>query len=158
MWVLKGDGNLEAPVASAKPSPTVSTRKWDVNLYRVGTHQAKETIFERFRDEESESILLAANLPDAIDRELSAEELRDATRKGKTVQVYHAGKRRNKALDCLVYALAVIRLSNPNWDDIQEEKVQEPKEGKKDNGNIEDGQTTHEEYEEDEEVYEIEGW
>ena len=118
---------------------------------------------------EGGKVRLSKTLPAAVDKELAAEKLVERTRDGIVVDVYEAGRRRNEALDCLVYALAVFRLRNPNFeteegegDEDTAEKQQE-EETEQDNRQITESEQNSQEtdYEEEDEyeddgVYEIE--
>ena len=110
VWALKGAKPHDAPVAVNKPRTSPTSREYNMEYYFVGTQDAKKTLFQRIM--KGGIVKLPKALPEAVDQELSAERLVERTRNGVVVDVYEAGKRRNEALDCLVYALAVFRLRN----------------------------------------------
>ena len=157
VWALKGASLYNAPVAVNKPKDSPTSKAYNMEFYFVGTQDAKKTLFDRIH--KGGIVKLAKTLPEAVDRELAAERLVERTRGGVVVDVYEAGKRRNEALDCLVYALAVFRLRNPNFDVVEEEpqeKKQKKKKHVKVNSPIVVEEPEDEEEYEDEGVYEIE--
>lgn len=118
-WVipLKGHSHSGKPIASF---PRKRDQKSGVYLTMVGTDNAKELIYNRLRMEYRPSsaqpgfIHFPANDVICGEEELkqiTAETKRVTIERGRRVYRWDAGGRRNEGLDCLVYALAALRIS-----------------------------------------------
>ncbi|MBB3103790.1 phage terminase large subunit GpA-like protein [Azomonas macrocytogenes] len=101
------------------------TRKNKIYKTEVGTDNAKELIYARLKlqvdtgaEVQSGVIHLPAN-NDLCDeqeiRQLTAESKVSKIVKGRRVKVWDAKGRRNEALDCFVYALAALRISQQRF-------------------------------------------
>lgn len=96
-----------------------------VFLCEIGTDTAKEMLYARMgaaTTPADESTPYAIRFPDDPDifteveaQQLVAEELVEKWEKGKLRLLWDAKKRRNEALDCLVYAYAALRVSVQRW-------------------------------------------
>ncbi len=91
-----------------------------VYLTEVGTDNAKELIMARLKimPDQYQRVPGAVHLPANIDvcdddelKQLTAERKVPRRESGKVVYRWDAGKRRNEALDCYVYALAAINIA-----------------------------------------------
>ncbi|MSI87830.1 hypothetical protein GKF52_28175, partial [Escherichia coli] len=96
-----------------------------VYLCEVGTDTAKEILYARMKAEPTpadEATSYAIRFPDDPEifsqteaQQLVAEELVEKWEKGKMRLLWDNKKRRNEALDCLVYAYAALRVSVQRW-------------------------------------------
>ncbi len=114
--IIGRDG--QRPIVSS-PSP----RKWGLNkrkvpLYTIGVDSAKAVWISRFRLTEKGRGYVHVPLQDWADEELAAqltsERLVTTWHKGVPRQVWQQMRPRNEALDCVVYALAALKLIHPN--------------------------------------------
>lgn len=131
MWVIpvKGESNYGRPIATMPNKRKKGSR---VYLTMVGTDNAKELIYNRLKQdyEPGQSQPGFLHLPANSDicdedelKQLTAEEKQVQIVKGKRVYRWTAKGRRNEALDCLVYAIAALRISQQrfglNLDEIE---------------------------------------
>ncbi|CAH3738203.1 phage terminase large subunit family protein [Citrobacter freundii] len=96
-----------------------------VYLCEVGTDTAKEILYARMKAAPTPGDMAmpyAIRLPDNPEifseteaQQLVAEELVEKWEKGKMRLLWDNKKRRNEALDCLVYAYAALRVSVQRW-------------------------------------------
>ncbi|MBJ9144255.1 phage terminase large subunit family protein [Citrobacter braakii] len=96
-----------------------------VYLCEVGTDTAKEILYARMKAAPTPGDVAtpyAIRLPDNPEifseteaQQLVAEELVEKWEKGKMRLLWDNKKRRNEALDCLVYAFAALRVSVQRW-------------------------------------------
>jgi phage terminase large subunit GpA-like protein len=122
-WVIpiKGANVYGKPIANFPRTRTKGSR---VYLTEVGTDNAKELIYSRLKLQPQPGlpvpgcIHLPANdeiCDEAELKQLTAETKRLKIEKGQRVYRWEAGGRRNEALDCLVYALAALRISQQRF-------------------------------------------
>lgn len=122
-WVvpIKGANLYGKPIANF---PRQRTKGSKVYLTEVGTDNAKELIYSRLRLQPQPGIPVPGciHLPandelcdEAELRQLTAESKRLKIEKGQRVYRWDAGGRRNEALDCFVYALAALRISQQRF-------------------------------------------
>jgi terminase, large subunit len=132
-WVIpvKGSSNYGKPIANF---PRTRTRK-GVYLTEVGTDNAKELIYSRLRiqPEPDTRVPGCVHLPansevcdeDEI-KQMTAETKLAKISNGRRVYRWESKGRRNEALDCFVYTLAALRISQQrfgfNLDDNQAAK------------------------------------
>lgn len=126
-WVIpiKGASQYGKPIANMPRTRT----KAGVYLTEVGTDNAKELIYSRLRlpidtsrsqagDMQPGAIHFPAN-DDICDeselKQLTAETKRLKITGGQRVYRWEANGKRNEALDCLVYALAALRISQQRF-------------------------------------------
>lgn len=116
IFAIKGQSQAGKPVAG-RPTQNNSHR---VKLFPLGVDTAKAAIFSRLKIEQPGPGY--CHFP--IDREeeyykqLTAEKLVQKKNKGRLMNVWEKVRPRNEALDCRVYALAALKILNPNWDAI----------------------------------------
>lgn len=113
---IKGVGGWGRPIASAPSRKRSGKRGRRIDLFLVGTDEAKLTIMRR--------LALAApgpgycHFPAGRDpdwfRQLTAEKLVTRYVKGFPVREWHKTEDRNEALDCRVYALAALKIASPS--------------------------------------------
>lgn len=122
LWVIpiRGANVYGKPIANfpRRPHPRRGY------LTEVGTDNAKELIFNRLQLQPQPGIPVEGCIHLPVDDEICDEdELRQLTaevkvtkiEKGQRVYRWDAGTRRNEALDCLVYALAALRISQQRF-------------------------------------------
>lgn len=126
-WVIPifGASTYGKPIATW---PTKRNKK-RVYLVEVGTDNAKELIYSRFKldpdvERSREGLVQPGviHLPlheemggEAELKQLTAERKKPVMVKGKRELRWDAGGRRNEALDCFVYALAALRISQERF-------------------------------------------
>ncbi|OEO24059.1 terminase [Pseudomonas sp. J237] len=122
-WVIpvKGANVYGKPIANFPRTRTKGSR---VYLTEVGTDNAKELIYNRLKlqPQPGMSVPGCIHLPanneicdeDEL-KQLTAETKRLKIERGARVYRWDAGGRRNEALDCCVYALAALRISQQRF-------------------------------------------
>ncbi|WP_338500983.1 terminase gpA endonuclease subunit [Pseudomonas poae] len=104
--------------------PKKKTKGDRVYLTEVGTDNAKELIYSRLKIEPDgdrpvpECIHLPLNEQVCDEdemKQLTSERKEWVVSKGRRVQRWTSGRRRNEALDCFVYALAALRISQERF-------------------------------------------
>ncbi|MFC0710745.1 phage terminase large subunit family protein [Azorhizophilus paspali] len=122
-WVVpvRGANQYGKPIANF---PRQRAKGSKVYLTEVGTDNAKELIYSRLRIQTQPGIPVpgCVHLPandDLCDetelRQLTAERKLMKVEKGQRVYRWDAGGRRNEALDCFVYAIAALRISQQRF-------------------------------------------
>lgn len=122
-WVVPvfGASIYGKPIANF---PRKKDRKSRTYLTEVGTDNAKELIYSRLRLQPNgaEPVPGCVHLPandslcdEAELQQLTAERKKWVMARGKRVQRWDSGHRRNEALDCFVYALAALRISQQRF-------------------------------------------
>lgn len=126
MWVIpiKGANVYGKPIANF---PRTRTKVSRVYLTEVGTDNAKELIYNRLnnqpdvakRDQSQPGVIHFPASDEVCDEEelkqLTAETKRLKIVQGRRVYRWDAAGRRNEALDCAVYALAALRISQQRF-------------------------------------------
>lgn len=137
LWVvpIKGASQYGKPIANL---PRKRNAK-GVFLTEVGSDNAKEMIYNRLKipPQPGKPVAGCVHLP--IDEDICGEdEIRQLTaeikvakiERGRRVYRWEAGGRRNEALDCFVYALAALRISQQRFgldlDEARPTPVSEP--------------------------------
>ena len=122
-WVIPifGASTYGKPIASF---PRKKERKSKTYLTEVGTDNAKEVIYNRLKLQPDGGRpvpgLIHFPADDSICDEDELKQLTSETKKwilakGRRVLRWDASKRRNEALDCFVYALAALRISQEKF-------------------------------------------
>ena len=118
VYALKGSNQRGAPLIG-RPTNRNSV---EVDLFPVGTSEAKDLIFNRLKlpEEPKDPILMHWPMDDPlIDHEffeqLTAEKRVKTYKNGFPILVYKKTRRRNEVLDCFVYALAALEILRPNF-------------------------------------------
>ena len=112
----------ERPIVSSPTRQKWGRHQRKIPLYTVGVDAAKALMLSRFRLTEKEKGPGYFHVPlvDWADEELAAqltsERLVTQFRKGVPRQEWRKVRERNDALDCMVYALAALRLVHPDLD------------------------------------------
>lgn len=122
-WVvpIKGANVYGKPIANFPRQRTKGSR---VYLTEVGTDNAKELIYSRLKlqPQPGTPVPGCVHLPASDElcdeqelKQLTSETKRLKIEKGQRVYRWDAGGRRNEALDCFVYALAALRISQQRF-------------------------------------------
>lgn len=122
-WVvpIRGANVPGKPIANF---PRTRTKSSKVFLTEVGTENAKELIYSRLtlHPQPSEAVPGCIHLPaddeicdEAEIKGLTAEVRELKIVKGRRTYIWNARGRRNEPLDCLVYALAALRISQSRF-------------------------------------------
>ncbi|WP_201353829.1 phage terminase large subunit family protein [Hydrogenimonas urashimensis] len=113
VYAVKGSSTPGKPIVS-RPS---TSNKYGVKLFMVGTDTAKELIYARLKIEEHSPGYY--HFSDRYDAEyfaqLTAEKVVTRYHKGFQRREWVKTRARNEALDINVYALAAVRILNPNY-------------------------------------------
>lgn len=116
LFAIKGVGGWGRPVVSAPSRKKTGRGQRNVDLFTIGVDEAKLIVFRRLNI--SEPGPGYCHFPDTRDAEyfaqLTAEKLVTKKIKGFPVRDWHQTRPRNEALDCRVYALAALKILNPN--------------------------------------------
>ncbi len=121
-WVIpiKGANVYGKPIANFPRKRNVK----GVFLTEVGTDNAKELIYNRLKIQPQPGQAMAGCVHLPVDDEICDEdEIKQMTaeikvakiERGRRVYRWEAGGRRNEALDCFVYALAALRISQQRF-------------------------------------------
>lgn len=114
---VKGVGGWGRPIVSAPSRKRSGSATRKIDLFLVGTDEAKLTVMRRLAVEKAGPGY--CHVPN--DREadwynqLTAEKLMTRYVKGFPVREWHQTRPRNEALDCRVYALAALKIANPSF-------------------------------------------
>jgi phage terminase large subunit GpA-like protein len=115
IFAIKGVGGWGRPIVSA-PSKKRQRRARAIDLFTVGVDEAKLVVMRRL--DISEPGPGYCHVPDTRDAEwfaqATAEKLQTRMVKGFAVREWHKTRPRNEAFDCRVYALAALKILNPN--------------------------------------------
>lgn len=127
IFALKGVGGTGKPVIG-KPSRSNSGK---VHLFPVGVDTAKEMVYSRLRIKEPGPgyCHFPAYYQAEYFNQLTGEKLITKYNKGRAVRAWTPKKsgQRVEALDCRVYALAVLELFSPNYKALQKKFLPTPK-------------------------------
>ena len=109
--------------ASAQGKPIVNRPSYvgknKAVLYTLGVDTAKEAIFSRLaRDQEDATLHFCADLDEEYFQQLTAEKRITKWVRGRKQLVWKQIRKRNEALDTLVYNFGAIYILNPNFDQI----------------------------------------
>lgn len=116
LFAIKGVGGWGRPIVSAPSRRKSGKRSRNVDLFPVGVDEAKLIVMRRAQISAPGPGFM--HLPKERDPEwfaqLTAEVLRRRYVKGFPVLEWHKARDRNEAFDCRVYALAALKILNPN--------------------------------------------
>ena len=109
VWPINGIGGQGKPVWPRK----ISTGKYKIPFYSIGVDTAKETIYNRLKNEipKTGCCWFPPDRDEHYFKMLTAEEVSEKPTKfglPKRVWTLKAGHKRNEALDCRVYAYAAL--------------------------------------------------
>jgi len=130
VFAVKGANTPAKPIIS-KPS---KNNKLKINLFTVGTDTAKELIYARLKlqDPDKGYYHWNASYDEEYFEQLTSEKAVTRYSKGVAYREWVKMRARNEALDFNVYALAAVRILNPNYEAILNllSKKKEPKKKK----------------------------
>jgi len=116
LFAIKGVGGWGRPIVTAPSRKRSGRGARPVDLFTVGVDEAKVVVQRRLQLQAPGAGF--CHFPDSRDPEyfhqLTAERLQTRVVKGFQVREWHKTRDRNEALDCRVYALAALKISNPN--------------------------------------------
>lgn len=116
LFAIKGVGGWGRPIVSSPSRKGSGQRARKVDLFTVGTDEAKMIVSRRLGV--SEPGPGYCHFPETHDAEyfhqLTAERLVTKYIRGFPIRKWHKARDRNEALDCRVYALAALKILNPN--------------------------------------------
>jgi phage terminase large subunit GpA-like protein len=119
LFAVKGKGGPGLPIVGPPNRKRSGKNKRPVDLYIVGTNNAKAVVMKRFKIAEPGAgyCHFPTGRPDDYYRQLSAEKAVTKFVKGFPVIEWKKDSgRRNEALDCRVYAFAALVLRSPQFD------------------------------------------
>jgi len=119
IFAIKGASQSNKPIAS---KPTFVGRRRTA-LYSVGTDTAKEMIHSRLKDEKTNLIHFPNTVDDEYFKQLTAEKRVAKFVRGKKTLIWKQTRQRNEALDTFVYALASIKILQPDFAKLQNKEV-----------------------------------
>jgi len=119
IYAIKGKSGVREIVSR----PTKNNRH-RCPVFTVGVDRCKDLVFWRLSLERPGAGYMHyhVNLDDEYFLQLTAEERREKYVQGRKIHYYHQVRRRNEALDLMVYNIAAVELLNPNFDAIQEKQ------------------------------------
>lgn len=108
IWATKGTSGFGRPIWAKSPNKMKGV---DLSFFNVGVDAAKEVIYSRLRIEDKESpgfIHFNQSYDENHFQQLTAEEVKKINKGGRHVRFWKLkeGRKRNEALDMLVYAYA----------------------------------------------------
>lgn len=121
LFAVKGKGGPGLPIVGPPNRKRSGKNKRPVDLYIVGTNNAKAVVMKRFKIAEPGAgyCHFPTGRPDEYYRQLSAEKAVTKFVKGFPVIEWKKDSgRRNEALDCRVYAFAALVLRSPQFDKL----------------------------------------
>jgi phage terminase large subunit GpA-like protein len=121
LFAVKGKGGPGLPIVGPPNRKRSGKNKRPVDLYIVGTNNAKAVVMKRFKIAEPGAgyCHFPEGRPDEYYRQLAAEKAITKFVKGFPVIEWTKPKdRRNEALDCRVYAFAALVLRSPQFDKL----------------------------------------
>ena len=117
VFAIKGGNTSALPIVS-RPS---KNNKYRINLFTIGTDTAKELIYERLKFEEIKGGYYHWNeeYDEEYFKQLTAEKAITSYKNGVAYRKWIKIRPRNEALDYNVYALAALRILNPNFEKLK---------------------------------------
>lgn len=117
LFAIKGVGGWDRPVVTAPSRKRTGRGQRKVDLFTVGTDEAKLTVMRRLAVSEpgpGYSHVPADREPEWF-HQLTAEKLVTKYVKGVPKREWHQTRPRNEALDCRVYAYAALKIASPSF-------------------------------------------
>ena len=117
VFAIKGIGGWGRPIVASPNWKRSGPQQRKVDLFPVGVDESKLIVYKRLGITTKGAGY--CHFPDSRDpewfNELTAETLRTRYSKGHPIREWHKTRARNEALDCRVYALAAMKIINPNF-------------------------------------------
>lgn len=130
VWAIKGLGGEGKPLVGKPSKQKIGRRNAVVELFGVGTDAAKALIFNRLRNDTPGPGYVhfpdAEHFDDEFFAQLTAEKAVTKYVRGYARREWKKTRDRNEALDIFVYALAALRLLNPQYDALAQRLNPEP--------------------------------
>lgn len=127
LFAVKGVAGWGRPIVAAPGKRKSSAKARKVNLFPVGVDEAKLVVMRRLTQTQPGPGY--CHFPDGRDveyyQQLTAERLVTRYVKGHPIREWHKMRDRNEALDCRVYAMAALKLMNPNLKRLSDRMVEE---------------------------------
>ena len=129
VFAIKGGSTASLPIIS-RPS---KNNKYRINLFTIGTDTAKELIYERLKFDEVKGGYYHWNeeYDEEYFKQLTAEKAITQYKAGVAYRKWVKIRARNEALDYNVYALAALRILNPNFQKLKEHLIKKDEKIKK---------------------------
>lgn len=116
LFAIKGVGEWGRPIVSSPSRKSSGQRARKVDLFTIGTNDAKVVVMRRLGVEQpgpGYCHFPVERGPDYFEG-LTAEQLITRYQRGFPVREWHKRRPRNEPFDCRVYALAALKILNPN--------------------------------------------
>lgn len=116
LFAIKGVGGWDRPVVTAPSRKRTGRGQRKVDLFSVGTDEAKLTVMRRLAVGEPGPgyTHIPADREAEWFHQITAEKLVTKYIKGVAKREWHQTRPRNEALDCRVYAYAALKIASPN--------------------------------------------
>jgi phage terminase large subunit GpA-like protein len=116
LFAIKGVGGWDRPVVTAPSRKKTGRGQRKVDLFTVGTDEAKLTVMRRLAVEQAGPgyCHIPAEREAEWFHQLTAEKLVTKYIKGIPKREWHQTRPRNEALDCRVYAYAAFKIASPS--------------------------------------------
>lgn len=116
LFAIKGVGGWDRPVVTAPSRKKTGRGQRKVDLFTIGTDEAKLTIMRRLAvDQPGPGFThIPADREPEWFHQLTAEKLVTKYVKGVPKREWHQTRPRNEALDCRVYAYAAFKIASPS--------------------------------------------
>ena len=120
IYAVKGMAGEGRAIVSAPSRKRSGKNKRPVDLFTVGVDVAKGLILSRLKTTEAGPgyIHFPIELDEEYFKQLTAEKRVTRFHKGFPRREWIATRKRNEALDCMVYAMAALFILNPVWERI----------------------------------------
>jgi len=115
IFAIKGQSQAGKPIAG-KPT-FVTNRK--VALYPVGSDTGKEWIYARINNEERKLIHFPNTLDEEYFKQLSSEKKITKKYMGRDIVKWIQTRKRNEALDTMIYGVAAAYILQPNFEKLK---------------------------------------
>ncbi|MEC8887354.1 MAG: phage terminase large subunit family protein [Pseudomonadota bacterium] len=126
LFAIKGRGGWGMPIVTSPQRKQSGKDKRKVDLFIIGVDEAKLTVMRRLGLEKVGAGYCHFPLEreDEWYKQLTAEKLVIRYLKGQPIREWHkSDKARNEALDCRVYALAALKIMQPNLKLIKQRRL-----------------------------------
>jgi phage terminase large subunit GpA-like protein len=112
VYPIKGDAGYGAQTVVGR-----SKRHKGVPFFHINTFVGKQVLFSRLGEKEVKGrIFFHSGLDIDFFQQFNAEVLRERRNKGQLSLIYEQIKKRNEAIDLMVYCYAAFKIANPNID------------------------------------------
>ena len=114
VFAIKGFNIPGKPIAPSKPS---IVGRSNIKLFMIGVDTAKEVIYSRLliKEDGPGCCHFPKRYNEEYFKQLTSEKIKTIFEKGKKKRQWVKIRPRNEALDCRVYALASLKILNPNF-------------------------------------------